>query len=239
MTLKLLVTLGCSMTFGDELDHPEIDAWPAVLGAQLGVETLNWGACAGSNRRTVRLAVTEVTRAGVNRRLAPDEVLVLCMWTRLNRFEVHSTARDRYGGLPPGWGDDRWCRIHPAYISRGDTRSLRWYKHLHDEDGDKATFLTDWTMFDAWLRSSGLHFGYLWAFEPHAGLFDGYDELRDRIERSCSLLGIDGSAVGGPSIYGYGSELGDLGSGGHPLERTHAQFVTEHVGPWVTREVLR
>lgn len=229
--VRLLVVNGCSMTFGDELRDRRTTGWAALLADRLGADHINLGACAGSNKRLVRLTVQTLGRYTRERGLQPSEVLFLAMWTRINRFEIHTDEPDRQGGLPEDVPDPGWCRIHPSYIARRDKRSIRWYRYLQDDDGDRAQFLMDWILFDAWLARAGYHRGYLWAFEPTPRMFDGMDHYVEQLDLS-RVIGIDRLPYGGPSIFSIGESLGDLGPSRHPLERSQKAFVDHHVEEW-------
>lgn len=231
--VALLVANGCSMTYGDELTHRHTDSWPAVLGHLLGIEVINLGACAGSNRRIVRTTVEQLDRCRTERQLKPSQVLVLSMWSRLNRFELYGDSPDSQGGLAASFDDGGWHRIHPAYIERGVDRTITWYRHLQTDVGDRSTFLLDWITFDAWLTERGYPHGFMWAFDPPAsGLFTGIEHYAGLLDTD-RLLGSGIRPLGEPSFFSLGVELDDLGPGKHPLARTHAYYADVHLRPWV------
>ena len=49
MIAKRLIASGCSFTYGQGLADPQTEAWPAVLGKQLGLEVVNLAQCGASN----------------------------------------------------------------------------------------------------------------------------------------------------------------------------------------------
>ncbi|MER8072298.1 DUF6071 family protein [Streptomyces sp. NPDC094034] len=224
------------MAYGDELENRLETGWGGLLASRLGVEYINLAACAGSNSRVVRLTVEKLRRYTAERGIRPDEVLFLGMWTRINRFEIHAGEPDRQGGLPEEVPDPGWCRIHPAYIARRDQRSIRWYRHLQNDFGDRAEFLMNWLLLDAWLDRNGYRRGYLWAFEPSAALFDGMEQYVEQIDWT-RVMGIDTLPYGGPSLFSVGESLDDLGPSRHPLNRSQKLFVDNYVDEWV-RDLL-
>jgi hypothetical protein len=231
--VALVVANGCSMTYGDELTDRLQTCWASVLARSLGADVVNLGACAGSNRRIVRTTVEQLDRCRQARGLEPSQVLMLSMWSRLNRFELYGHEPDRQGGLATSFDDADWCRIHPAYIERRDQRTITWYKHLQTDVGDRSGFVLDWIIFDHWLMARGYPHGFIWAFDPPpSGLFAGIEHYEPLLDTS-SLLGAKSQPQGGPSFYSFGVELGDLGPGRHPLERAHADFAEQHLYPWV------
>ncbi|MEV6827078.1 DUF6071 family protein [Amycolatopsis sp. NPDC051102] len=234
--IRLLVANGCSMTYGDELGERLETGWAALVARRLEAELVNLGACAGSNQRTVRLTVEKLGGLVGERGLRPDQVLVLSMWSRMNRFEIFGGERDLHGGLPENVADPGWIRIHPTYIPRRDARSIAWYKHLQNATGDRLTFLLLWTLFDSWLAEKGYHYGFLWAFDPEPELaMEGAAYLANL--KGARVIGGDRLPLGGPSLFSIGQELDDLGPDRHPLERSQARYVDDHLWPWL-REVL-
>ena len=231
--IKLVVVNGCSMTYGDELPDRANSVWGALLAKRLGADFVNLGACAGSNHRIVRLTVERLPGLLAERGLAPDEVLFLGMWSRINRFEVYGGEPDLQGGLPADVRDPGWCRIHPAYIPRRDARSIAWYRTLQSDYGDQSEFLLNWTMFDAWLARLGVRYGFLWAFDPDPVIFENLPQYVGRLDLSNTLRS-DDFPYGGPSIFALGTRLDDLAPGRHPLERTQRIFVDEYLYDWVS-----
>lgn len=232
--VRLVVVNGCSMTYGDELRDRLTTGWGAVLAQRLGADLLNLAACAGSNDRIVRLTVDRLGDEIRRRRLRPEEVLVLVMWSRLNRFEVFADEPDRLGGLPATVADSGWCRIHPAYLARRDRRSTQWYRHLQHDEGDRSRFFVHWVLIDSWLARIGARYGFLWAFDPTEAMFAGMQRYTEQIDFS-RVLGNDRFPHGGPSLYSVGAASGDLGPNLHPLESSQQRYVDEHLLEFVTR----
>ena len=226
------------MTYGDELRNRLETGWGALLARRLGADFINLGACAGSNRRLVRMTVEHLPGLVAQHNLRPDQVLFLGMWTALNRFEVFADEADGQRGLPESISDPGWCRIHPAYIARRDARSIIWYRHLQHDLGDRSEFLLNWILLDAWLAARGYHYGFLWAYGPDPSLFQGLEHFDPQLDRS-RIIGSDRLPNGGPSIYSVGESLDDLGPREHPLERSQEVFVDSYVHEWVLRLLAR
>lgn len=234
--IELVVVNGCSMTYGDELRDRHRSGWPGLVANHFGAELVNLGACAGSNQRVVRQTVELLPGFVAERGLRPDQVLYLAMWSRLNRAEVYSGAPDLHGGLPDCVDDAGWLRIHPTYIPRRDPRAIAWYRHLQTDHGDAAQFMSQWVMFDAWLASTGVNYGFLWAFDPDPVLAQHFSRHVDQLRRD-RILGAGADTLGGPSLFSVGQRLGDLGPDRHPLERSHATYADETLMPWLDRLV--
>lgn len=234
--IRLVVVNGCSMTYGDELGDRLNAGWPGLLAAELGADLVNWGACAGSNQRTVRQTVERLPEIVREMGLKPEQVLYLAMWSRLNRAEVYTGAADLHGGLPEGLDDDGWARIHPTYIPRRDPRAIAWYRYLQNDRGDASDFMLRWVMVDAWLARSGVNYGFLWAFDPDESLHADFRRFREQLDLR-RVIGASEQSLGGPSLFSFGKDLGDLGPDRHPLERSQVEYVKRALLPWV-RQLL-
>ncbi len=77
----MILANGCSFTYGDELDNPERDAWPAVLAAMANEPVMNLGQSGGSNDRILR-TIVEVIEAN------SDNTKVVIAWTSPTRLEI-------------------------------------------------------------------------------------------------------------------------------------------------------
>ena len=80
----LLCTLGDSFTFGEELDDPATQSWPALVAEHLGYQLCNRGSPGVGNSYIVKTAIKEIPKS------KPD--LVIVAWTSCGRMEV----ADRY-----------------------------------------------------------------------------------------------------------------------------------------------
>jgi hypothetical protein len=85
------VTNGCSFTFGDELDDPKTQAWPALLAKRLGLPIVNL-ALPGSGNDCILRRTTEYLYKGLPKDSKP---LVVIAWSQDWRREEWFT--DYYG----------------------------------------------------------------------------------------------------------------------------------------------
>ena len=58
----MILTVGDSFTYGEELTNRTLDAWPYVLSRLLSNEVLNLGKGAGSNQYIVRTVIEETAK---------------------------------------------------------------------------------------------------------------------------------------------------------------------------------
>jgi hypothetical protein len=76
----MILTVGDSFTYGDELTNRLESAWPFLLGRQLGVTVKNLGQPGTCNDSMVRKLVKELSRTLYS--------VVVVGWTDVNRFEA-------------------------------------------------------------------------------------------------------------------------------------------------------
>ena len=79
MIMKTLYTIGDSFTYGDELDNPK-DAWPYLLGNQLGYEVHNHARNGASNDYIVKTTVEYLENNN------PD--IIIIGWTTPDRIDI-------------------------------------------------------------------------------------------------------------------------------------------------------
>lgn len=217
--VKLLITNGCSLTEGEELASPNVEAWPSVLAGLLGLDLVNLGMRAGSNRRIVRTTVSSLGDLCRERFVRPEEALVLCLWTRPARIEHYDPHYPVAPRLPV---DRRWRPLGPWNTGRRDKPIEAFYKHLWSEDGQLAAFMMDWILFDSFLRVNG--FASRYAF----GYRDIVEPLPDTVLGLIGLLDSTRAFGGFPAAAGRSfDEMArefPRGPGSHPLAQGHAVF---------------
>jgi len=92
----ILLTSGCSYTYGDELDSRE-EAWPFILGKLLNSDkVINKGLVSGSNDFIVRTIIDNIDI------VRKEEYFVVCGFTTENRIEAYCTPYDCYMLLKVG-----------------------------------------------------------------------------------------------------------------------------------------
>lgn len=88
----LLYTLGDSFTYGDELAHPGIEAWPVKLANKLNYTIVNHGQSGCSNAHIVKTAIKNIDS------LKPD--LVIIAWTSFLRMEFSDNVLGKWHTWP-------------------------------------------------------------------------------------------------------------------------------------------
>ena len=81
MTIKRLITHGCSFAYGEELGSSNSSSWPALVAEQLGVDLLNLAKPAYSNDSIV----SDLIATDLNREHYDD--LIIVGWTSYLRLE--------------------------------------------------------------------------------------------------------------------------------------------------------
>lgn len=81
MTIKRLITHGCSFTYGEELADPAAGAWPTLVASRLNVDLLNLAKPAYNNDSIV----ADLVATGLNVEHYDD--LVIVGWTSYLRLE--------------------------------------------------------------------------------------------------------------------------------------------------------
>lgn len=232
--VKLLVVNGCSYTRGAELERPEVESWPARLGAALNLPVINLASDGGSNRRVVRTTIQEVGRLTGEGSYAPEEILVIVMWTALTRFECFQPNAEDRGKRCEIEDELLWWRIGPWKVSEGDRRSSVYMKHLWNEEGAYLNFLIDWIGLQSFLSSCGVlgRYTFAWRVLPKARPIRArkYEVLL----KEDHILG-GGGLSSGKSFRKMVEELRQFGVRGHPLSPAHQAYVDK----FLLQELLR
>ena len=90
---------GCSFTYGDELDNPDTECWPAVLSRRLDAELVNDAALCGSNSRTVYRTI---------KNLSQDFNLYIITWTADSKFTFYKSDDNTEANFSPKLLDYRF-----------------------------------------------------------------------------------------------------------------------------------
>ena len=254
--IKLLVVNGCSLTRGQELDSPETDAWPAIVSAHLGLRMVSLARDGGSNRRVVRITVSRMHSICREHDVAPGEVLVLILWTGIDRAEYLARPPDH----PPDGRAGPHRRSSPATIRaieweligpwlktrrnravQPDGRVARraaarvagaFYEHLWSPEAQQANFIVDWAMLDGFLTSCGFHARYAFGYPEMPGWFDHDAGLSDLIDRSRVFGRCDGRREN--SFIGLTWDM-PRGPLFHPLADGHRLF-GQTLASWLQRD---
>jgi Family of unknown function (DUF6071) len=224
--IKLLVANGCSYTRGVELADPATQSWPCILSQLLGIEFVNLGCGGGSNRRIVRTTVALLDDICRDKSVAPDEVLVLCLWTDTARheyYEPHTKEHPLSKNRPELPDELHWHRLTPQFAAAGRRSSIAFYENLWSEDGSMTNFFLDWVMLDGFLRGAGYTARYGYAWEDVIA-----SKISKPARRFARLLNAETVYGGLPPRKGCTfREVADdypFGPGHHPLQEGHACF---------------
>jgi lysophospholipase L1-like esterase len=220
--LRLLVTNGCSMTRGAELADPATQAWPALLAKNLGIPHVNLARDGSSNRRIVRTTAARLHRVTSDASVAPDEVLVLVLWTDTGRHEFYKLG-PQHTAPENDAVDEGWEDIGPWRQSQRHRPSCAYYDHLWSNDGQIANLYLDWLLLDRYFQYAGYRARYAFAgpacppvsgpgrwFASQLPLFATFGDLPTKAGMTFSDI-----ARGHP-----------VGPGGHPLAEGHQLFAT-------------
>lgn len=198
----MILTVGDSFTFGDELENREQSAWPYLLSKSLGIPVSNIGRGGASTDRCFRLTVEHLARNTYD--------LVIVAWPYPNRLEV---------------GDRRG----PICINYTNRYNLPWvadyYKYSYEEEFSFERWICQVLALQAYLKQKNQKY----LFVNVAGVQETYQHafryLWDEIDTkyyvgwpSNGILEFQGDCAKGP--------------GGHPLEDGHlriAKAINGHI----------
>jgi hypothetical protein len=231
---KLLVVNGCSLTYGTELAEPGREAWPALLGDQLGIPVVNLGCSGGSNRRLMRTTVTNLDRVCRDAGVETHDALVLSMWTGIDRTEYFRAKKLDTGPRPGLPYEDNWYRVGIWRVDE-DSPTRAYFRYLADDVTTTVNWLVDWLMLDGFLRSRGVtpRYAFGWhVFRNFASMPGGeIGSLVDMLDPTT----IFGSQAFGPDHvftssrdYAFttisSAQNFEHGEYGHPLAEAHAHY---------------
>lgn len=120
----MILTTGCSFTYGEELDFPAEQAYPHLLGEMMEMEVINAGAMGASNEYIARTTMENVMK------YSPEIVVV--QWSETNRIELHANlpvnTPGRYNNYTgPLQTNIRWTGQGVDFIDQ-------YYKNWWDEE---------------------------------------------------------------------------------------------------------
>jgi hypothetical protein len=119
----MILTVGDSFTYGDELDDRLNQAWPYLLGKSLDQDVVNLGQSGTCNDSMVRKIIEQTTTDHYD--------LIIVAWTDHNRFESWSEHVSRPITIMPEslanlpWTDDFYRYSYNDNFSR-----QRWYNQI-------------------------------------------------------------------------------------------------------------
>lgn len=194
----MILAVGDSFTYGDELANRSVSAWPYLIAQLLNQDIVNLAKPGSSNDTILRLAVEATAEQQYD--------LVLIGWTSPGRIEVWNELTgslvtvmpDSQTGLP--WVTD-------------------YYRYSYDPDSSYQQWFRQVVLLQQWFTSRGQPY----VFAATAGLYEEhlkYSSITNLIDPehyagwpNQGMLEWAGAAPRGP--------------GGHPLELGHERIANE------------
>ena len=201
MTMKKLLALGDSFTYGEELEDRN-KCWANLIGQQLGYQVDNFGIPGGSNPRAVRMLFEQDVR---------DYDLVLIGWSHYDRMEL---ADDM--GVYDSWpGGQR-----TIYRQQAPWRSqiIDYITVHHNDDYIYRQYLMMIIQVQSYLKVNQIDYIMMDAFGNHK------DSRRHAPENVKLVAQVDSNHfIGWPNetMAEWTAGLAQ-GPGGHFLEQGHA-----------------
>ncbi len=194
----MILTAGCSFTYGDELDNRLEQAWPYLLGHGLDLAVDNIGQCGNSNNAMVRQVISCLGSRQYR--------LVVVAWTDISRVEV--------------WDES----IHqPNTIMPGSRSALPWVTDYYRYSYNDQYALTIWAqqvlLLQSYLKSID---------QPYLFVnLSGFESLNSRLDYIWRQLDTDrfvGWFDAGQIQFAADAPKGP---GGHPLALGHERIANE------------
>lgn len=140
-----ILTVGDSFTYGEELSNLN-DAWPHVLGRQIGYEVTNLGEPGSGNTRMVRNVIKN----------APAHDLIVVAWSHWARTEF--ADEDGVFDIWPGYSSN----FHAPHPWREDL--IKYYSSHHNDSYLIEQFIINVLLTQTYLKSLNKRYVMLSAF---------------------------------------------------------------------------
>jgi hypothetical protein len=119
----MILTVGDSFTFGEELEYRCEQAWPYLLGKHLDQPVNNLGECGSSNDSIIRKTIEATIDTHYD--------LIIVAWTDFSRFECWSEyTRKPVTIMPNSQADLPWTDDFYRYSYNDNFSRLRWYNQI-------------------------------------------------------------------------------------------------------------
>jgi hypothetical protein len=217
--IKKVLTVGCSFTYGEELQYPHVSSWPALLGYQNKWKVANLGKGGGSNDRNIRIVFEEIKN---------NYDLIIVAWTTCNRFEINSTNNN--GTSTPITPIDMSINM-AAKMQCG--WALGYYANHHDRFYSYQKWLRQIVLLQSYLKQRNQKYIFcntfgIWSDLNEVSYEDFMPKLSDLTDQIDSEYYVEWPK------WGMLDWMGDCpkGPGGHPLELGHqriAEKINEHI----------
>lgn len=145
----LLYTLGDSFTYGEELEDPATQAWPALLANRLGYTIKNRGRPGCGNSYIVKTAIKEVPQ------LQPN--LVIVAWTSCGRIEF-ADADGVYDVWP-----NRNKRVNHMYPHRNEL--VKYVTVYNNERHQYNSWLRSIVLLQDFFKLRNINYRFVSAFD--------------------------------------------------------------------------
>ena len=215
----MILTIGCSFTYGTELLDREKTAWPYLLASVLNTTVLNQAQGGASNDYIFRTAIEQTVHTTYD--------LVVIQWSEPSRMEVWHKDQPISVTANSNWakiGNLSWMQDYYKHSYNDLFRYRTWYTHVIA----LQEYFKNKQQKYLFCNLAGLQ-GY---YEDEDGYYNQLAHLWDNIDEQYY--------VGWP-IDGLLEFQGDCpkGPGGHPLELGHERIsnkIYEHIGniSWVS-----
>ena len=214
-----LLTLGCSFTYGDELDDRMTQSWPSQLCKVNGWDLVNLAKSGGSNDRIIRTLLEEIDK---------EYDIVIIAWTYIERFMIKD------GDIGQGWnGEGITTSAGPKWNNEPNfSWAVNYFKYAQDLDFDYQKYLQNVVLIQEFLKSRNQKYLFVNTFDMWTDL---YPNAQARIARNSHLVDqIDQDYFLGWPTEGILTWQGDCpkGPGGHPLELGH-QRIAETINEYI------
>ncbi len=206
-----ILTLGDSFTFGAELQHPDKDSWPFLLGNKLDSEITNLAKPGSGNTRMVRHAVEQIDNYD----------LIIIAWSHFARTEL--ADENGFYDIWPGCS----ALPHKEFSSwRSDV--INYYSKHHNDQYLYNQYLINIIVIQQYLKSNNKKYIMMDTFGNNNYRKNKYKKNNTVVDQFDSTY-----YVGWPN-EGMVEWMGDCpkGPGGHPLELGHqriADKINEHI----------
>jgi hypothetical protein len=207
----LLLTTGDSFTYGEELEHPELHAWPVLVAQELGYDLVNKGNPGTGNELQIKHVLKNVPT------LKPD--LVIVAWTSPGRIEIGD--EEGVYDVWPGSNLGKWTNGTANFRVE-----LSKYMTLHNnEEWQYRRWLRQIIQLQSYLKLNDINYRFVMTFNDNTDLnkkllHRAYDYV-DQIDKS--------QFIGWPNVsFVNWCWREPHGPNRHPLEAGH-QKIAENI----------
>ena len=205
----MILTIGDSFTYGEELSDRLAHAWPYLVANALQLPVKNLGLGGGSNDYIFRTVIEETTQTKYD--------IVIVQWSEPSRMEV--------------WHKDKPINV-TAHSNWKSLNELDWMKSYYANSYNDLFRYRTWFCHVVALQGYFKSINQKYLFVNLAGLRGYYNEYHTDLQHLWNKL--DKQHYVGWPLDGFLEFQGDCpkGAGGHPLELGHERIagkINEHI----------